>query len=294
LILLTLRKIIENHLKPIGIFAEQSDSLSFKEKGYFVMLTGLFVALFLLFFQPFGVNNYDPSERITLQFFLIVMLMGLLVSLLLAVNEFILFRLVVRKQTRKIMIAWILWSIVWLSTGLFLVYNFLGEWHDLKWTSYLSFIGNIGTLSLIPIAGILLYIKIRTLSTSLESAHAYTYGGAEGDQLLAFKADNLKDHFTLPLKYVVYLESEDNYVAIYHLKNDALAKTLLRKSLKSIQQEGHHKALIRCHRSFIINLMHLQQVYGNRNKLSVFLGPVKEPIPVSRQYLDDIYKLIPQ
>lgn len=192
------------------------------------------------------------------------------------------------------MVVWILWSIVWLSTGIFLFYNFLGEWHDMRWTSYLSFIGNIGGLSLIPLIGILLFIKIRTLRTSLESAHTYTYGDTEGDQLLTFKAENLKDHFTLPLKCIVYLESEDNYVAIYHLKNDVLAKSLIRKSLKSIQQEGHHKALIRCHRSFIINLMHLQQVYGNRNKLSVFLGPVKEPIPVSGQYLDDIYKLIPQ
>ncbi|MFZ1806932.1 MAG: LytTR family DNA-binding domain-containing protein [Cyclobacteriaceae bacterium] len=281
-------------MNPKDPFIEPSASLSIKEKVYFIILTGLFVSFFLLFFQPFGVNNYDPAERITLQFFSIAMLMGVIVSMLLAFNEFILFRLIIKQQTRKTMIAWIIWSIIWLSTGLFLFYNYLGEWHDFKWTSYLSFIGNIGTLSLIPLVGIVLFIKIRTLRTSLESAHAYTYGGAEGDQLLTFKADNLKDHFTLPLKYVVYLESEDNYVAIYHLKNDVLNKALIRKSLKSIQQEEHHKTLIRCHRSYIINLMHLQQVYGNRNKLSVFLGPVKDPIPVSRQYLNDIYNLIPQ
>lgn len=283
-----------NHLKKKDISIEQGTSLSPREKGYFIILTGLFVSFFLLFFQPFGVNNYDPSERITLQFFSIALLMGVIVILLLAFNEFIVFSLIIKQRSRKIMVAWIIWSIVWLSTGLFIFYNYLGEWHDLSWISYLSFIGNVGTLSLIPLAGILLFIKIRTLKTSLSSAHSFTYGGAEGDQLLTFKADNLKDHFTLPLKFIVYIESEDNYVAIYHLKNDVLIKTLLRKSLKSIQQEGHHKALIRCHRSFIINLMHLQQVYGNRNKLSVFLGPVKDSIPVSRQYLDDIYSLIPQ
>ena len=266
--------------------------LNRREKLYFTILTGLFVSFFLLFFQPFGVNNYDPHERITLQFFLLTMLMGLIVFTLLAINEFIVFPILIKQQTRKTMVAWIVCSMVWLSTGIFFFYNFLGDWHDFRWISYFSFIGNIGILSLIPIAGILLYIKIRDLRTSLESAHAYTHGSEEGDQLLVFKADNLKDHFSLPLKYFVYMESEDNYVAIYHIKNDSLSKTLLRKSLKSIQQENHHKALIRCHRSFIINLMHLQKVYGNRNKLSVFLAQVTDPIPVSRQYLDDIYNLI--
>ena len=248
--------------------------------------------LFLLFFQPFGVNNYNPKETITLQFFLTMLLMGIAVSALLALNELVLFPLLIKHPRRIEMITWIVWSIIWLGSGVFLLYNYLGNWHDFVWSSYFEFIGNIGVVSLIPIVGEFFYIKIKDLRVSLEEAHAYSYGKADGDHLLIFGADNLKDQLTVPLKYLVYLESEDNYIAIYHLKQETLTKTLIRKSLKSVQEEAHHPALIRCHRSFIINLVHLQQVYGNRNKLKLYLVPLKDPIPVSRQYIDDVFQLV--
>lgn len=267
--------------------------LTTKEKIYMIALTGLYVSLFLLFFQPFGVNNYDPREHITSQFLLMTLLMGVVVSILISISEFIFFPRVAKRINGKNLVGWIIWSMLWLSSGVFLFYNYLGEWHDLSWTSYFGFVGNISILCLIPLTGILVYVRIRNLSQSLESAHAITYHGEGSDQLLTFKADNDKDQFTVPLKYIVYMEAEDNYVAIYHITHGTLSKTLVRKSLKRIQQENHHAALVRCHRSFIVNLVHLLEVKGNRTKLNVTLTHLKNPIPVSRQYLDDIYKLIP-
>jgi len=266
--------------------------LSRVEKVFFVAGTGLFIFLFLLFFQPFGVNNYDPRETISFQFFWLMFSMGLFVSVVLAINEFLLFPLLIKKYSRKGMILWSLWSVFWLGSWIFLFYNYLGGWHDLQWKSFFGFIGNIGMMSILPIAVILFYIRIRELGISLKSAHSFSYGSAIGDQLLIFTADNLKDQFSVPLKYLLYLESEDNYIAVYHLHDGSPKKTLIRKSLKQVQEENLDPALIRCHRSLIINQFHLQQIKGNRNKLVLSLDHVKDPIPVSRQYIDDIYLLI--
>lgn len=285
--------LLRAYIKSITTFVSGEYSpLTKKEKIYFIIATGLFVFLFLLYFQPFGVNNYNPQESITSQFFLFMLIFGSYVSLVLAINEFVIYPLVIRDPVRKKMIAWIAWSIIWLSTWLFFFYNFLGGWHDFKWTSYFQFIANIGTLGIIPIIGAVLYKKIRDLRSSLDSAYSYSHEALEKEHLLVLKADNLKDHFTIPLKHLVYIETEDNYVGIYHLLNGSLIKTLFRKSLKSIQGEQHHAALVRCHRSCLINLIHLQHVTGNRNKLSVHLEHVGHPISVSRQYLEDIYMLI--
>ncbi len=262
------------------------------EKLYFVSLTGLFVFLFLLFFQPFGVNNYDPEENITAQLFLGMFLMGLAASLFLALNEFLIFPLFFRRIRRGQMVLWIIWSLCWLAGGIFLVYNYLGGWHDFRLKSYFEFLGNVGALSLIPLAGLLLYIRIRDLRRTLDSAHAYTYDGGDGEFLLVFTAENQKDRFTLPLKLLLFIESDDNYVSIHHLLHGRPAKTLFRKSLKSIQEEAHHPSLLRCHRSYLINLAHLQQIRGNRNKLQVFLHYVQDPIPVSRQYADSMLSLV--
>ena len=274
--------------------ATKSPVLNRSEKAYFVLLTGLFVFLFLLFFQPFGVNNYNTQETITLEFFLAILLMWMVVSLLLAFNEFLIFPRVIKQPTRGKMLGWIIWSMLLLSSGVFLFYNFLGAWHDFRLGSYFEFLGNIVALSLFPLGGLFLYLKIRELRKALETDHPYTYRAGEDEFLLVFTAENQKDHFTLPLKLLLFIESDDNYVSIHHLQDDRVIKTLFRKSLKSIQEEALHPALLRCHRSYLINLTHLQQIHGNRNKLTVFLNQVKTPIPVSRQYMDAVFALVSQ
>ena len=274
--------------------ATKSPVLNRSEKAYFVLLTGLFVFLFLLFFQPFGVNNYNTQETITLEFFLAILLMWMVVSLLLAFNEFLIFPRVIKQPTRGKMLGWIIWSMLLLSSGVFLFYNFLGAWHDFRLGSYFEFLGNIVALSLFPLGGLFLYLKIRELRKALETDHPYTYRAGEDEFLLVFTAENQKDHFTLPLKLLLFIESDDNYVSIHHLQDDRVIKTLFRKSLKSIQEEALHPALLRCHRSYLINLTHLQQIHGNRNKLTVFLNQVKTPIPVSRQYMDSVFALVSQ
>ncbi|AEE48605.1 LytR/AlgR family response regulator transcription factor [Haliscomenobacter hydrossis] len=276
------------------ILKEESTLLSRKEKIYFVILVGCFVFLFLLFFQPFGVNNYNSKETITLEFLLAMLLMWMVVSLLLAFNEFLIFPMVVKQPTRGKMLSWIIWSMLWLGSGVFLFYNYLGAWHDFRLSSYFEFLANIGALSLFPLGGLFLYLKIRELRKALELDHPYTYRAGEDEFLLVFTAENQKDHFTLPLKLLLFIESDDNYVSIHHLQDARVTKTLFRKSLKSIQEEALHPALLRCHRSYLINLTHLQQIHGNRNKLKVFLNHVKDPIPVSRQYMDSLFALVSQ
>mgnify|MGYP001278006159 CR=1 FL=1 len=272
--------------------AKESPMLSRKEKLYFVLLVGLFMFLFLLFFQPFGVNNYDPGERINSKLLLGLSFVCLLTTLLLAFNEFIVFPLIFRQPSRGQMLFWIIWSMIFLGSGIFLLYNYMGEWHDFYLSSYFEFLGNISILSLIPVASLLLYVKVRELNRSLDSVHAYTPQPLDADSLLILTAENQKDRFTLPLKLLLYIASDGNYIMIHHLQDNRPVKTLFRKSLKSTQEEAMHPTLLRCHRSYVINLLHLQQIHGNRNNLKVYINHVASPIPVSRQYMDAVFNLI--
>jgi len=85
-------------------------------KWIFVISIGLFMVLFLLAFQPFGVNNFDPHFHISLEFVLIVSSFGLVVTGTLAVNEFMLRPLLLRRLTRLQLYGWpgyISWSPRW-------------------------------------------------------------------------------------------------------------------------------------------------------------------------------------
>jgi hypothetical protein len=269
---------------------DEVDVLTRREKRYMIIGTGMYVFLFMIFFQPFGVNNYDPTESIRIDFALIISVFALFMCLAFSLSEFLLFPLLIKSFKRWKMMLWIIWSIVWLAFSAFFIYNYLGDWHDWRLSSYFEFIGNMGALLLLPLAAVLAYLRIRSLNTSLQMA--YSYGNDDGEQMLVLTAENQKDQFTIPMKLMVFIESDDNYISIHHLKNDQLTKTLFRKSLKSVQDEANHPALIRCHRSYLVNLMHVEQLQGNRNRLEIHLSNVKAPIPVSRQYIDDVYKLV--
>lgn len=257
-------------------------------------MTGFFVFFFLLFFQPFGVNNYNTKETITGEFLFGTVLMCIAVTLLLAVNELLVSPFFAKYSFQKWLLWWIVWSIWYLGTGVFLFYNFLGGWHDLRWWSYAEFLMDIGVLSLFPWGALILYFRIRDLRSTLSVTQPYTHQANEGESFLVFTAENQKDRFSLPLKLLLLIEADDNYVFIHHLKGERVVKSLFRKSLKSIQEETQHPALLRCHRSYLINASQLERIQGNRNKLSVFLHHIQEPIPVSRQYADKVLALLSQ
>jgi DNA-binding LytR/AlgR family response regulator len=46
--------------------------------------------------------------------------------------------------------------------------------------------------------------------------------------------------------------------------------------------------LIRCHRSYIVNLDQIKNVDGNAQGLVITLKPCSEKVPVSRKYIDEL------
>lgn len=267
-----------------------SPKLSNKEKAYFILLSSTYTYLFLVFFQPFGINNYDPQERITFLFLLLVLSMVVFGLLLMSIIEFL-----VWPRLPKIIdnvLLWICIHLIWLSSGIFIYYNFLGGWHDFTWSSYFEFGRTVSVLWIVPFILLLIYKQYTSLQETLESVHNFKNNLKEDNELITIKADNEKYQVTISLKHLLYIENEDNYVAIYYLSNNIVSKTLLRKTLKNIQKEINHPALVRCHRSLIINQFHLQTAHGNRNKLTLQLNHVQRQLPVSRQYINDIYSLL--
>ncbi|MFY0627419.1 MAG: LytTR family transcriptional regulator [Reichenbachiella sp.] len=133
---------------------------------------------------------------------------------------------------------------------------------------------------------------MKSLKTSLKKAYEYDNHNDKKNDLIVLTAENDKDKFSIKFKNLVYIQSEENYISIFHLSNNNLNKTLFRKSLKSVLDEVYDSALIRCHRSYIINLQHLSMIEGNKNKLQLLLDHVPFKIPVSRNYADAIINLV--
>lgn len=266
---------------------EDAPSLSRRERLHAIWMTGVFLYFFLLFFQPFGVNNYDPSEKITgTLIFALSLFMGGSSSVL-VLNELVVYPLF--KPKRRIdQIAWFLWNYILLTGSSYIIYNILGGWHDLSWASFGEFLINFAVMCILPLVAIIVYLSNRSLRKSLSTAYQYPGKAGISNDVIRLFAENEKDALVVKIQNILYIESSDNYVEVHVLEDGIKTKSLLRQSLKRIEEQSLHPALFRCHRSFIINLLHVDRIEGNRNKLVLKLAYHESSFPVARSVIDTL------
>lgn len=87
-------------------------------------------------------------------------------------------------------------------------------------------------------------------------------------------------------KNFILAKSEGNYCTIYYQNNSMVEKKLIRISLSNLENQlSAEKNIVRCHRSYLINKLHIISKKGNAQGLKLTLKNIEEQIPVSRNYL---------
>lgn len=85
---------------------------------------------------------------------------------------------------------------------------------------------------------------------------------------------------------VLYIAAEENYVSIYYFDNGKIKEYVLRNSMKAIDEICQDNGLVRCHRSFYINPVHVKVL--RRDKDGVMFAELDAAdvrhIPVSKTY----------
>jgi DNA-binding LytR/AlgR family response regulator len=160
---------------------------------------------------------------------------------------------------------------------------------------YRSSVINTSLILLLPYTITILFLswkenskRLKQLERELEQGEANVPVGADiltfrdekGELLLSIKKDSL-----------LYLEAADNYVSVWYLSKSGVSKYLVRNTLREMEERFANTAVVRCHRSFMINLDQVKVARRTRNGIVLDLGTDKVPdIPVSRTYAERIAK----
>jgi len=261
------------------------------DKWGFVVFVAVFVFVFLLVFQPFGVNNYNPKNAINSVFFISMLGLALVQALVLALCEFVIVPYILNSSRVYTIIIRIFLELIVLTTFTFLYYNILGNFHDWKWSSFFEFLFNISAMGIIPFAMVLLfsshqYAKRQVELLELQPKFELT------DTYVNLQSQNGKEHLTLKLSNLRYIEAQDNYVLIYYLDKDILKKHLLRAKMKDMENNLKVQSLIRCHRKYIVNLNVVEKIKRLGHQMELYLPNVSSPIPVSKSFLSEIETIL--
>ena len=109
---------------------------------------------------------------------------------------------------------------------------------------------------------------------------------SEGDShLINIKDNNEKIKLSLLSDHILYIVSEDNYIKIFYEENMDVTSRMIRVPTKRIEEELQEYNIIRCHRSYMINIKRVMFFNNDRNNMYLLLNNREiNPIPVSRTY----------
>ncbi|MCB0665184.1 MAG: LytTR family transcriptional regulator DNA-binding domain-containing protein [Saprospiraceae bacterium] len=257
--------------------------LSNRYKYVISIALGVFLFLFMAVFLPFGVSNYNPRHQYTFEFFSVLSVFMLGTTGMALLNEFIVKPLLVRMVTLWRVVVWSLWLLIILGLTNFLIYNVLGEWHDFSFSSAIEFVFNCSTVFIFPMVGIFFYYRYGSLKSEYETL-AGDMQLLSGDQkFLHFHGEGSNDQISISLNDFLFAQAQDNYVAVNYLSDKGVKRDLIRTSLSRVQENIGSDLIIRCHRSYIVNLYNLQS-YKAARQPKIRLKFTEVPIPVSKSY----------
>ncbi|MTI41724.1 LytTR family DNA-binding domain-containing protein [Fulvivirga lutimaris] len=245
----------------------------------------VFLYLFLIIFLPFGVSNYNPFHEYTLQFIFELSIFFFVVLVVALINEFLIKPLIEVSATVRSIVLWHIWSFLFLGVILFITYNYLGDWHDWRLLSGIEFIFNTSTVFIFPMVGVFFYYKFKVLKEQFDVVLTNIESSMDEKTMINFEGQGNNDKISISVSEFIYARSQDNYVELSYLHNNQLTSFLIRASMGLVEESVENGFIIRCHRSYMVNLFHVQSISGGKNDLQLFLNHVEKPIPVSKKYM---------
>lgn len=181
-----------------------------------------------------------------------------------------------------------------LSSAIFLYIKFLEGSVRLLWDDYFIVLSRFIVVGLFTSIIIVLFNQTQRLRSNLrlsDEMNSRLKKEKTTEKIIETEKD--KEVIKLSEETFLFAQSADNYCTVHFLHNGEPQKKLYRLSLKSLEtQASQMEKVVRCHRSYVINIQMIVHTEGNSRGLELTLKYLDHSIPVSRRYIKEISKKI--
>ena len=252
--------------------------------------TGVFIALFLLYFEPFDFHlNTAENKVFQLSFFgcitTIVSAFFLYVFPLLLPNLF-------SDKNWKLGYQIILNMLILIVIATFnSIYSNYMNSIPFGWGSYWLILSRTCVLGFLPIAFITFFDYYQKVKSNLKLANNILKNKKEfledsKEAAHQLSTDLKNETFSFSEHDFNYAIADGNYTDVCSLDENTLKKVTYRVTLSSFEtQLKEASSIVRCHRSYMVNLKKVKNISGNAQGLKLELINQSEIIPVSRKYI---------
>ena len=290
--------------KSIGGFfgAKYPMDISWNHALITAFLSGLFVGLFLIVFQPFGLSAADWEHKTRdlasygIPSFVVVLMVN---AILLVIGT--------GAQWKVWQVCLFFVTILILITGANALW---GAWlfdECCNWSSVSTMLIQTVAIGFFPVVGTVAYQRMRLvhrhegvaedlnarISLDAEAprrsmADPVPSGVADVPDVIRLTGENRGESLDLIRESFYFVEASANYVEVVWKSPDGkMIRTMLRAPLKSIetQLEVWSPTVMRCHRSFVVNRSKVIRAEGNALGLTLSMEDDLLTVPVSRTFV---------
>ncbi|MBN2275799.1 MAG: LytTR family transcriptional regulator [Bacteroidales bacterium] len=266
----------------------------------FILFTALFALVFINIYSPFGVDKrLDVSE---LHFFLyssIVILIGMLVIVISRTLMYLFTRY--RPMKYIVYAGWIIGEILVLALVYCLIQWFFLQSGDNFMLVFRKTVRTTAYIILLPYIISWLYLSFKDKYTTLEKIESKdTTQGITGNSqkkarmassMFSFHDEKGSLKFSIKKDDLLYIEAADNYIVLHYLANQKPARYMIRNTLKRIEQDMPESGLVRCHRSYMVNIDNVKVIRKEKEGLIIgFESSSGMTVPISKTYFDIFIK----
>lgn len=269
-----------------------------ESKWKIIISISVFVPLFLIIFQPFGINLFQSDFKLLiLSGYGLVTFCSLFIDLIILENIFSKF---FDERNWKIWkeFLWLLWVIFTIGLGNAFYTSLAFEFFNLSFSFIIRFQLVTFMVAIIPTTILILTKQKYLLKKHINSADDLNKNIQEKNEdiqsnIVRFFADNEKDSIEFNITNFFFIESSGNYIELFIIDEGNIIRTTFRSTLK--RALGFFKdspEIIQCHRAFIVNTSKIIKASGNSQGLRLSLENCNIEVPVSRGFVNSIREII--
>ena len=261
-----------------------------------IVLISLFVSLFLLVFQPFGLRQAESSS---ISKYMFIGGFGFVSFLILVFDLIIIERLFLNFFKEK---NWRLYKeLFWLFCVVFSI-GIANVLYVISFSNQHLTLGYIVNFQVLTLSVAVFPITIFTISKNNYLSNKYEKSAKDANESLKIVPTSSKDSGIISLysynekvkeeffvNNLYYIESKGNDIELNLYRNNQIIRKNLRNTLKkSLGYLADSSDLVQCHRAYIVNLSKVTKVEGNSQGLILTLENCDIDVPVSRSFVSTI------
>lgn len=267
-----------------------------------VLFVSIFAIGFINVYQPFGSDEWIDNNKITTTtYFLWSIVLVSIGMIVVAISRVVMYQFS-RKPNHGITIikyiGWVFIELLLLS-GAFTVLALIVKGNLNLPTNdpmeiYVNAIKNTICILFIPYILCILFFSYQERSAKLKELMDENIG-FKSSSLISIRDSRGVLQLSVAKENLLYIESADNYICIWYMKNEQVKKQLMRITMRDISEQLAETNIVRCHRSYMVNLDLVKVMRREKENLFLELGvPNIKEIPISKTYGEQVLRrLVP-